>query len=142
VRVDRQAQHPQAAVEVVLPQRHVPLDQLLAAPDVVDEHVEAALLGLDPRDERLHLRGDQMVDLDRDPIPARLADELGGLLDRLGAVVLRAPLAGRAPRAVDGRAGLAERDGGAAPRPAGRARDERHLACQRTIQHPAHPTPG
>ena len=52
VRVDREAQQPQAAVEVVLPHRRVPLGQLLAAPDVVDEDVEAALLGVDARDER------------------------------------------------------------------------------------------
>ena len=40
VRVDRQAQHPQPLLEVVLPHRRVPLEQQLAAPDVVDQHVE------------------------------------------------------------------------------------------------------
>ena len=52
----------------------------------------------------------EVVDGDRDPLAARLAHELGGLLDRLRPVVLGAPLAGAAARAVDGGARLAERD--------------------------------
>jgi hypothetical protein len=141
VRVDRQAQHPQAAVEVVLPDRRVPLDELLAAPDVVDEQVEAAVLGLDAAHERLDLRRHEVVDVDGDALATRVGHELGGLLDRLRAVVLRAPLARRAPRAVDRRVGLAERDGRAAAGAAGGARDERDLACQRT-RHGDDPTPG
>jgi len=46
----------------------------------------------------------QMVDLDRDPLAAGGIDELGGLLDRLRPVVLRAPPPGRATGAVDRRA--------------------------------------
>jgi hypothetical protein len=42
-----------AVVEVVLPHRRVPLEQPLAAPDVVDEHVEPPLLGVDALNERL-----------------------------------------------------------------------------------------
>ena len=38
-------QHPQAAVPVVLPQRLVPLHVLVAAEDVVDQHVETAVFG-------------------------------------------------------------------------------------------------
>ena len=44
VGVDREAQHSQAALQVVLPDRLVPVEQVLGAPDVVDEHVEAAVL--------------------------------------------------------------------------------------------------
>ena len=51
VRVDREPQQPQAVVEVVLPDRLVPLEQVLGAPDVVDEHVEPALLGVDALDQ-------------------------------------------------------------------------------------------
>ena len=57
VRVDREPQQPQAGVEVVLPHRRVPLEEVLGAPDVVDEHVEAAVLGVDALDERRDLRG-------------------------------------------------------------------------------------
>ena len=58
--------------------------------------------------------------------------ELRRLLDRLRAVVLRLPLAGRAAGAVDGRARLAQRHRDAPAGAPGRACDERHLACQRT----------
>ena len=83
-------------------------------------------------DERLDLRRLEVVDRDRDPVAAGGVDELGGLLDRLRPVVLRAPLPGRAAGAVDRRARLSQRDRRAAPGTAGRARHERHLACQRT----------
>src|SRR5437870_2066029 len=51
VRVHAHLQHSQAAFPVVLPERLVPLHVAVAAEDVVDEHVEPAVLALDPRDE-------------------------------------------------------------------------------------------
>ena len=89
-------------------------------------------------DERLDLRGLRWSTATAMPSPPAAVDELGGLLDRLGPVVLRAPLPGRAAGAVDRRARLAQRDGGAAPGAAGRARHERHLAGQRS-RHGGHP---
>ena len=74
------------------------------------------------------LLGLEVVDRDRDPLPARRGHQLRGLLDRLGAVDLRAPLARAAAGRVDRRARLAERDRDAAPAAAGRARDQRDLA--------------
>jgi hypothetical protein len=133
VRVDRQAQQPQPPVEVVLPDRRVPLEQALAAPDVVDQHVEAAALGVDALHERPDLRRLEVVGGDRDPLAAGRADELGGLVDRLRPVVLRAPPAGAAAAAVDRGAGLAECDGDAAPGAAGGAGHEGHLAGQRPV---------
>ena len=47
-----QPQQPEPVVERVLPHRRVPLGEEVAAEDVVDQHVEAALLGVDPRDQR------------------------------------------------------------------------------------------
>jgi hypothetical protein len=55
VRVDREPQKPQALVEVVLPNWHVPLHESLPAPDVVDQHVEIPLLGVDARHQRFNL---------------------------------------------------------------------------------------
>ena len=52
MRVDRQPQHAQAVLQIMLPDRLVPFEQLLAAPDVVDEDVEPALLGADALDQR------------------------------------------------------------------------------------------
>ena len=48
-----------------------------------------ALLAFDARDERAHLVGHEVVDLDRDAAAAGVVDELGGLFDRLGPVHLR-----------------------------------------------------
>jgi hypothetical protein len=48
--------------------------------------MEAALLMLDPRDERVNCIGHQMVHLDGDPVAAGRVDKLSGLLDRLRAV--------------------------------------------------------
>jgi hypothetical protein len=108
VRVDRQAEQPQAVREVVFPHGRVPLDQELPAPDVVDQHIQAAPLATDALDERLDLRRLQVVDLDSDPLAARGIDEVGGFLDRLRPVVLRAPLSRRATGAIDRRARLTQ----------------------------------
>ena len=131
VRVDRQVQHAQPVVEVVLPHGRVPLEEQLAAPDVVDQHVQPALLGVDALHERLDLRGLEVIDLDRDPGASGRVDELGGLLDRLRPVVLGASLPRRAAGAVHGRARLAERHRDAAAGAPGGAGHERHLVGER-----------
>ena len=51
MRIDAEPQHAQAVLEIMLPDRLVPLEQLFAAPDVVDEDVEPALLGADALDQ-------------------------------------------------------------------------------------------
>ena len=125
VRVEREAQQPQAVVEVVLPERRVELEQLLAAPDVVDEQVEPAVVGVDPLDERGDLRRVEVVDRDGDPLAAGRGDQLRGLLDRLRAVVPPSAARGCCGRCSRRCARLAERDRDAAPGAAGRAGDER-----------------
>ena len=66
VGVDRQPQDAEAVVEVVLPDLGAPVEQVLAAPDVVDQDVEPALLGVDALDQRPHLLGLEVVDLHGD----------------------------------------------------------------------------
>src|SRR5215207_5443142 len=103
----------------MLPYRHVPLDQVLAAPHVVDEHIQSPLLLLDAPHQGAHLFRLQVIDTDGDAVPADLINELGRLLDRLGTVVLRAPPSRSAPCYVDCRpGGAAELDGYPAPGPA------------------------
>ena len=82
-------------VEVVLPDRGVPLGRAalehLAAPDVVDEHVEVAVVAR--RSARRAPRPGRVRDgrpATAMPVPPSSRDELGGLLDRLGAVVVGA----------------------------------------------------
>jgi hypothetical protein len=67
VRVDCQAQEPQPVLEVVLPERRLPLEQQFPTPDVVDDDVKPPALGIDPLYKRLDLTSLEMVDCDRDP---------------------------------------------------------------------------
>ena len=60
--MDPHLEHAQPAVPVVLPQRLVPLHVLVAAEDVVDEHVETAAFALDGVEELRHGRGILVVD--------------------------------------------------------------------------------
>ena len=121
VRVDREAEDAQPLVEVVLPDRRVPVGrstlELLGAPDVVDEDIDVAVLVADPLGQRLDLGGVEMVDGNCDARPAEIGDEPGRLLDRLGAVVVGAQRARRAAAtgADDCGAGFAEGRCDAAP---------------------------
>ena len=134
VGVDRESKDAQPGVEVVLPDRRVPVVgaalQDLGAPDVVDQHVDVAVVVPDPLGETPHLVGVEMVDRDRDAGAAEIRDHLGGLFDRLGAVVLGALRARRAPRADDGRAGFTQRGGDATARATRRARDDGDASLQ------------
>ena len=115
VRVDGQSQGPEAGVERLLPDRLVPGDQRVAAPDVVHQHVEPALLGVDPGDQVADLLGHQVVDLNGDAGAAGRGDQLGGLLDGLRPVHLGAAGPGAATGGVDGGAGRAELNGDLPP---------------------------
>ena len=137
VRVHRQAQGVEPVVQRGFPGGLAPLHPG-RAPDVVHEHVQGTLLAVDASHERAHRIGHEVVHLHRDPPAAGPFHELRRLLDGLRPVHLRPPRAGRAPGDVDGRAGRAELDGDPSPRPAGRSRDQRHLARQRA-RHGASP---
>ena len=130
VGVDGEPEEAEAVREVVLPDRLVPLEEPLAAPDVVDEDVEPARLRPDPRDERRDRLRVEVVDGDGGGTPARGRDQLGGLLDRLGAVVFGARRPRRAAGDIDRRAGGAELGGDAAAGAAGGAGDERDASGQ------------
>ena len=113
------------------PEGLAPLDELLAAPDVVDEDVEApALLGGDSLRERGDLRRVGVVDGDGDAASARGRDQLGRVLDGLGAVHGGARGAGGAAGDVDGGARVAELDGDATAGAARAARDQSYVLVE------------
>ncbi len=133
VGVDGEAQQPEPIGQVALPDRPVPVGratlQPLAAPDVVDEDVEAAVVAVDPVAQPAHLIGVEVVDGDRDAGATRRVDELGGLLDRLGppdVVGRQRASTARPTGADDRRTRLTERDRDAAAGPAGGAGHDRH----------------
>src|SRR5205823_8979285 len=88
-----------------LPERRLVIErELIAAPRVVDEQIEAALVAPDPVEERLDLRVVRVVAADSDAGAAAGGQLGGGVVDRPGA-------AERGRLAADGAAGHV--DGGA-----------------------------
>lgn len=118
VRVHRLAQQLQPVVERVLPERHAPPGERVAAPDVVHEHVEApVLLARDALDQTSHLVRARVVHANRDAAAARRVHQLGRLLDRLRAAHRRAAGPGAAAAHINAEAGPPELDGDAAAGP-------------------------
>ncbi len=135
VRVDRQSQNPQAAFQVMRPDRRIPLRrsalESLRPPDVVDQHVDVPVLRADLFGQSAHLRVLQVVHLQRNAHAAQLAHQLGGVLDRLGTVIVGALRTSTAPCADDRGTGFAQSRRDATPCPARCARDDRDAAAQR-----------
>jgi hypothetical protein len=127
VGVDGESQDAKAGVEIVLPELGVPPGEVVAAPDVVDEDVEASLVGLDARYERLHLRRVEVVADDRHSLPSSLAGASGRAFDRLGPTHLRWTVLAAAARGVDGRPGGGQLDREGATGTTGGTGDERDL---------------
>src|SRR5439155_13725134 len=110
-----------------------------AAPDVVDQHVDVTVLVADLFGQSLHLLRVEMVDRRGDGYPAQVRDQLSGLFDRFGAVVLGAMRACAPASADDGRTSFAQGRRDAAPGTARRPRHDGHATTQRTfVWKPAH----
>jgi hypothetical protein len=134
MRLDRVAQQAQPVLEIVLPHRLVPFEQVLAAPDVVDEDIEPPAFGLDARDECRDLGGNEVIRAHRDAFAARGRDELRRLLNRLRPVDLGFLRTRAAPGHVNRGAGGTQFHCDAASRAARAAGDERDFPCE-----PFHP---
>ena len=114
VRVEPEPEQPQSVFQMVLPHRLVPFEQQLTTPDIIDQHVQPALFGVDPLDQRFHLLRLQMVGRHGDALAAGGCHQFGRLLDRLGrAPVLRLFFARRPSGNVDCRTGRAQLNGDA-----------------------------
>src|SRR5205085_6604981 len=80
-----------------------------------------------------------MVDGGRDPGATEVGDELGGLLDRLGPVVVGPTGSRAAPGADDRCAGFTQGTRDAAPGTARRPRDDRHPPAKcAAVRRPCH----
>ncbi|GAA3083359.1 hypothetical protein GCM10020000_81880 [Streptomyces olivoverticillatus] len=69
--LDAESQHAQALVHVAFPHLLAVLDEGVAAPDGVDEHVQVPLFPVDALDQRLHLLRLEVVDHGGDALAAR-----------------------------------------------------------------------
>jgi hypothetical protein len=69
---------------------HVPLSgtafEQFSAPDIVDEHVDVAMVVADLLGQAFYLVGVEMVGCDRDTSAAESRDEVGSFFDRLGTI--------------------------------------------------------
>ena len=128
--VDGQSQQPQPVIEMMLPHWLVPLEQVFAAPDVIDQYVECFTLASNAGDESCNVLGDEMIDTDRHAVAAGGSDEGGGVFDGLRPAILRCLGSGGASGDVDRRARSAEFDGDPASRSAGSACDESHFSSE------------
>src|SRR5829696_6022134 len=122
MRLDAEPQNPQALFQIELPDRRIPFGgpalQPFGAPDVVDEHVDAAVFVTDTFGQCGDLRRFEMVDGDSDALAAESGHKFGCLLDRLAPVIVGSRGSTGARAAAAGadyrRAGLAQRGGDAA----------------------------
>src|SRR5207302_2674035 len=89
--------------------------QQFATPDVIDQHVDVAVVLPDPCCQALHPVGVEMVDPYRDSGAAKTRDQLSRLFDRLRPVVVGPTQSRAASGADDRRAGLAQSRGDATP---------------------------
>jgi hypothetical protein len=128
--VDAEPHRAQPVLEVGFPDGLVPLHPG-AAPDVVDQDVQAPLFGANALDEALDLRRDEVIYADGDACATSAIDQLGGLVDGFRPVHLRPLCARRSPGDVDARACGTELDRYAAAGGPGGSSHQGHLALQR-----------
>ena len=145
VGVDGEPEDPQALVEVVLPDRRVPVGRTafeqLAAPDVVDEQVDVAVVVPDPLGQARHLVGVEMVDSHGDSRATEVGDDVRRLLDGLPTVVVGPERSRRAAATgtYDSGARFAEGGGDSTACTPGRTRHDSHTTSEGVpVRRPAH----
>ncbi len=134
VGVDGLLEHLEAVGEIDFPEGLAPFGERVAAPDVIDEDVEAVMLALDARYDSLHFGGDGVIDANGNAAASCGGDEGGGFFDGFaqarGIRAFCGTFDGAAPGAVYGGSGLAESNRDAASRAASGSGDEGDFAVQ------------
>ena len=102
----------------------VPGGEVVAAPDVVDQDIQASALGFDTRYLGLHLRRLEVIAGDRDGLPSGLGGPSGGALDGLGPIDLGSMVLAATSGGVDDRPGGSQLDREGTTRTASRTGDE------------------
>ena len=125
-RAQAAGEHQVPVAPLHLPERGLVVErELVAAPRVVDEQVEPAVVSLDPLEEPLYLSVLRVVASDRDPGAAALRHLVGGVVDGAGPVEGRRLAADAPPSDVDGGALLAKHERDPLPATAASPGDER-----------------
>ncbi len=127
------------AGKVDLPELSGPVDHGIAAPDAVDQHVQASGFAADALGQRRDLVLAGVIDPHRERPAAGRLDQGDGLVDGLGAIHAPRMADRAAPRAIDQGPGLAERARDAPASAPRRTRDQGHLSVQKpTLSSHAH----
>ena len=118
----------------LLPKRHKrqrpAFAVLVAAPHVVDENVEPAMITADAAEKRFDIGVDCVVALDGDAAAAALGYLAGGLVDRARHVIRGLSAPHTAASHIHGGPGGAKFEGDAPPGTAARASDQRDGVVQ------------
>ena len=136
--VDGLLEHLQAVFEVDGPERLTPFGESVAAPDVVDENVQAFVLAFYTGGEPLNLGRTFVIHFYGDTVPSGGRDQFGGLFNGFAQTGCGQELLGTFSRtfsrttagAVDCGPGLAESDGNAAASAACGSGHQSDLALQ------------
>jgi hypothetical protein len=119
-----------------LPERRLEVErELVAAPRVVDEQVEAAVLVADPLEQRLDLRVVRVVAANRDARTAAGGQLLSGVVDRAGSPERGRPSADGAAGDVDDCALLPEDERNAFATAPARTGHERYAVLEAWLGH-------
>jgi hypothetical protein len=119
-----------------LPERRLEVErELVAAPRVVDEQVEPAVVVADPLEQRLDLRVVRVVAANGDACAAARGQLLRGVVDRAGTVERGRLAANGAAGDIDDRAFLAEDERDPLSAAAARTGDERDGSVQSRLGH-------
>ncbi len=130
VRMDRVLHHCEALLDIDIPEGLAPFGEGVAAPDIVNEDVELAVVGAHPF-KQLGDRGLLgVINAHGDARAAGGGDLLGGLFDRLRSYGISRSIAATATRAVHGGARLPECSGDAAARSTRGTGNERNPTLQ------------
>src|SRR5688572_1475657 len=111
VRLDGAIDERQPVLELRFPELLAPLDEIVAAPDVVDEDVELTHL----LEQFCNLIGPGVIALHGDTLAPSRGDDVCGLIDGLRPVFHAGTAGNAAARAIYGRAGFTECGRDAAP---------------------------
>src|SRR5438445_12957561 len=100
------------------------------APNVVDEHIDVAVVFANLFGQAFHLVGFEMIDCGRNTAAAEMRDKLGSLFDGLGTVVVGPGCSCTATGANDCGTGFAQGSRDATPGTSGRPRHDGDASTQ------------
>ncbi len=133
VRVDSLLQHAQAAFQIYFPEGLAEFREGIAAPNIVDKNIQPLVPPTNQRNKFFHLCRIGVIHADRNSLPASRGHQLCRFLNGLRTPARVSAFPRAAPRAINGCARLAQRDGDAPSGAACRAGHQGDLPSQNML---------